>query len=59
MIPADEVLLQVLEWLEPENVTRIMEISKERGRLMSELIFVTLRRSLDRPGTTLEKTRIF
>jgi hypothetical protein len=31
MTPADEVLLQVLEWLEPENVTRLLEISKECG----------------------------
>jgi hypothetical protein len=55
MSPADEVLLWVLEWLEPENVTRFMEISEERNRPMSELAFVALRNSLERRGATPEE----
>jgi len=55
MTLADAVFLQVLEWLEPENVKRLMEISKQRGRPMSELIFVALRRSLVRRGATPEE----
>ena len=50
MSPADEVLLYVLEWLEPENVTRFMEISKELNRPMSDLPFLALRRNILREG---------
>jgi len=57
MTPADEVLLMVLEWLEPENVTRFMEISKELNRPMSDLPFLALRRSILREGNPEEIAR--
>ena len=42
--------MAVLEWLEPENVTRFMEISKDLNRPMSDLPFLALRRSFLREG---------
>jgi hypothetical protein len=40
--------------LEPENVSRFMEISTKLGRPMSDLPFLALRRSILREGNPKE-----
>lgn len=45
----------VLEWLEPENIDRFLELAREKNRSLFDLAIVGWRRSFDRPGTTPEE----
>ena len=50
-----KVLCGVLEWLEPENIDRFLELAREQNRSLFESIIVVLRRSSDRPGMAREE----
>ena len=45
-----EVLCGVFEWLEPENVDRLLELARGQNRTPIELVLLALRRASNRPG---------
>jgi hypothetical protein len=55
MTPIDHVLLNVLEWLDADDVSRFLELAQKKGYSLSEMIVVGLRHSLDQEGTTPEE----
>ena len=50
-------VIGVLEWLEPENVERFLEIARQRNVSLFKLTVTALRRWFDRPGRRSNRSR--